>query len=108
MTFQEFFDFVDDLIKSKLTVINLQDGVMCKIEFDKQLTYVYANVIIATYHFILLCGQHKRFGCFFYFHIVLCTMLYLSKYNTLGKNIFIASIDSELPFTSIAFVEFYN
>ena len=40
MTFQEFFDFVDDLIKSKLTVINLQDGVMCKIEFDKQLTYV--------------------------------------------------------------------
>ena len=38
MTFQEFFDFVDDLIKSKLTVINLQDGIMCKIEFDKQLT----------------------------------------------------------------------
>ena len=41
MTFQEFFDFVDDLIKSKLTVINLQDGVMCKIEFDKQLTYIW-------------------------------------------------------------------
>ena len=38
MTFQEFFEFVDDLIKSKLSVINLQDGVMCKIEFDKQLT----------------------------------------------------------------------
>lgn len=40
MTFQEFYDFVDDLIKSKLTVINSQDGVMVKIEFDKQLTYV--------------------------------------------------------------------
>lgn len=38
MTFLEFFDFVDDLIKSKLTVINLQNGVMIKIEFDKMLT----------------------------------------------------------------------
>lgn len=38
MTFQEFFDFVDDLIKSKLTVINVQDGIMIKTEFDKQLT----------------------------------------------------------------------
>ena len=37
MKFQEFFVFVNGLIKSKLTV---QDGVMYKTEFDKQLTYV--------------------------------------------------------------------
>ena len=49
MTFQEFFDFVDDLVKSKLTVINVQDGVMIKTEFDKQLTYV------RTYIILLVC-----------------------------------------------------
>ena len=39
MTFIEFFDFVDDLVKSKLTVINVQDGSVCKVEFDKNIRY---------------------------------------------------------------------
>ncbi|XP_065893647.1 uncharacterized protein [Dysidea avara] len=38
MTFIEFFDFVDDLVKSKLTVINVQDGSVCKVEFDKNIS----------------------------------------------------------------------
>jgi len=37
MTFNEFFDFVDDLVKSKLTVINVQDGSVCKVEFDRNI-----------------------------------------------------------------------
>ena len=49
MTFQEFFDFVDDLIKSKLTVINVQDGIMIKTEFDKQLTYVHTHIHVYIY-----------------------------------------------------------
>jgi len=39
MTFTEFFDFVDDLVKSKLTVISVQDGSVCKVEFDKNIRY---------------------------------------------------------------------
>ena len=42
-------DFVDDLIKSKLTVINVQDGIMIKTEFDKQLTYVHTHIHVYIY-----------------------------------------------------------
>ena len=40
MTFPEFFEFVDDLITSKVEVINLLHGTSLKIIFDPNMTYV--------------------------------------------------------------------
>ena len=38
MTFQEFFDFVDDLIKSKVEVVNLLHGTSFKFMMEQGMT----------------------------------------------------------------------
>lgn len=40
MTFQEFFDAVDDIITSKIEIISLLHGTSFKIMNDPKLTYV--------------------------------------------------------------------
>ncbi len=44
MNFPEFFEFVDDLVSSKIEVVNLLQGTSGKIIYDTSMTWVTANV----------------------------------------------------------------
>lgn len=44
MNFPEFFEFVDDLVSSKIEVVNLLQGTSGKIIYDTSMTWVTANL----------------------------------------------------------------
>lgn len=46
MTFPEFFEFVDDLITSKVEVVNLLHGTSFKIIYDPNMTWVNTGSVL--------------------------------------------------------------
>lgn len=58
MTFTEFFETVDDIIRSKIEVINLLHGTTVKIISDPALTLVYYyDVLVLHCYFCQHTGQ---------------------------------------------------